>query len=119
MTLGTPIGFLIRNADAKSADYDQLKDVYRPGHADKTWEEKFGFRDHRGGGRSSARTTASVWWPVQLHGSCLVKEASGVRIRVTVGGVRVERPDQELRLAAAWNNHVRCPEPGTAAQMTA
>ncbi len=57
-TLGTPIGFMIRNTDAKSTDYDHLKDVYRPGHADLSWEEKYGIRDHRGGGRSSARETA-------------------------------------------------------------
>jgi chorismate synthase len=59
VTLGTPIAFLLRNTDARSSDYDALKDVYRPGHADMTWEEKFGIRDHRGGGRSSARTTAA------------------------------------------------------------
>ena len=57
-TLGTPIGFLIRNSDAKSSDYDHLKDTFRPGHADLTWEQKFGLRDHRGGGRASARETA-------------------------------------------------------------
>lgn len=57
-TTGTPIGFIIRNRDHRSSDYDKLKDVYRPSHADLTWEKKFGFRDHRGGGRSSARETA-------------------------------------------------------------
>ena len=55
---GAPIGFIIQNEDQKSADYDNLKDVFRPGHADFTWQEKFGIRDHRGGGRSSARETA-------------------------------------------------------------
>ena len=54
-TTGTPIGFLIKNKDAKSKDYDHLKDVYRPSHADKAYQDKYGFRDHRGGGRSSAR----------------------------------------------------------------
>src|SRR5690606_11936363 len=57
-TLGTPIGFIIRNKDQQSGDYDHLKDVYRPSHADRTWEQKYGLRDHRGGGRSSARETA-------------------------------------------------------------
>jgi chorismate synthase len=56
-TTGTPIGFLIRNKDQKSTDYDQLKDVYRPSHADFTYEAKYGIRDHRGGGRASARET--------------------------------------------------------------
>ena len=59
VTLGTPIAFIIRNADARSQDYDWLKDNYRPGHADKTYQEKYGIRDHRGGGRASARETAS------------------------------------------------------------
>ena len=59
VTLGTPIAFIIRNADARSQDYDWLKHTYRPGHADKTYQEKYGVRDHRGGGRASARETAS------------------------------------------------------------
>ncbi|MDR3248029.1 MAG: chorismate synthase [Treponema sp.] len=56
-TLGTPIAILVRNTDQHSTDYDNLKDVYRPGHADWTWEAKYGFRDHRGGGRGSGRET--------------------------------------------------------------
>ncbi len=56
-TLGTPIAFLIRNRDVRSADYEALKDIYRPSHADFTWEKKYGLRDYRGGGRSSARET--------------------------------------------------------------
>ncbi len=59
VSLGTPIAFIIRNADARSEDYDWLKDNYRPGHADRTYQEKYGIRDHRGGGRASARETAS------------------------------------------------------------
>ena len=57
-TLGTPITFLIPNTDQKPKDYDVLKDVYRPGHADALWDLKMGHRDYRGGGRSSARITA-------------------------------------------------------------
>lgn len=60
LTLGTPIGLLIDNEDAKSSDYDNLKDVFRPGHADFTYYQKYGIRDHRGGGRASARGTA-LW----------------------------------------------------------
>jgi chorismate synthase len=56
-TLGTPITIIVRNANFNSSDYDNLKDVFRPGHADYTWEAKYGFRDHRGGGRSSGRET--------------------------------------------------------------
>jgi len=58
-TLGIFIGFIVRNKDAKSSDYEEFRQAYRPAHADKVWEEKFGIRDHRGGGRSSARETAS------------------------------------------------------------
>ncbi len=57
-TLGTPIAFIIRNRDVRSKDYETLKDVYRPGHADYTYDLKYGIRDHRGGGRASARETA-------------------------------------------------------------
>jgi chorismate synthase len=58
-TLGTPIAVIVKNLNQKSSDYDQLKNEYRPGHADKTYEQKFGIRDHRGGGRSSGRETVS------------------------------------------------------------
>src|SRR3954449_4096027 len=56
-TTGTPISMLVMNTDAKSSHYDNIKDLYRPGHADYSWDVKYGFRDHRGGGRSSARET--------------------------------------------------------------
>src|SRR5574344_2596885 len=56
---GTPIGFLVRNSDQHSSDYDNLRDVFRPSHADYTYQMKYGVRDHRGGGRSSARETVS------------------------------------------------------------
>ena len=59
MTLGTPIAFIIRNKDARPEDYEWLKHSYRIGHADRTYQEKYGIRDHRGGGRASARETAS------------------------------------------------------------
>ena len=60
VTLGTPIAFMVRNEDAKSSDYEALKDVYRPSHADFTYEQKYGIRDWRGGGRASARTTLPI-----------------------------------------------------------
>ena len=60
VTLGTPIAFMVRNEDAKPADYEALKDVYRPSHADFTYEQKYGIRDWRGGGRASARTTLPI-----------------------------------------------------------
>ena len=60
VTLGTPIAFMVRNEDAKSADYESLKEIYRPSHADFTYEQKYGIRDWRGGGRASARTTLPI-----------------------------------------------------------
>ena len=60
VTLGTPIAFLVRNTDVKSSDYDELKDVYRPSHADFTYQQKYGIRDWRGGGRASARCTLPI-----------------------------------------------------------
>ena len=60
VTLGTPIAFMVRNEDCKSEDYEALKDIYRPSHADFTYEQKYGLRDWRGGGRASARTTLPI-----------------------------------------------------------
>ncbi|MBL7964369.1 MAG: chorismate synthase [Flavobacteriales bacterium] len=118
ITLGTPIGFLIRNTDAKSSDYDALKDVYRPGHADRSWEQKFGLRDHRGGGRSSARTTAAC-----VVGGAIARQllaGAGVRVNAyvsRVGEVHVLRDPRELDLNATWASDVRCPDTEAAALM--
>jgi chorismate synthase len=118
VTLGTPIAFLIRNTDARSGDYDHLKDSFRPGHADLTWEQKFGLRDHRGGGRASARETA-----VRVAAGAIARQllaASGVRVNAWVSGVgevRLERPYTELDLASVWNSDVRCPDPESARRM--
>ena len=120
ITLGTPIGFLMRNSDAKSADYDHLKDVYRPGHADRTWEQKYGVRDHRGGGRSSARETAS-----RVVGGAIARQLlalQGVQVKAfvsQVGDVQLERPYTEVNLSSVWSSDVRSPDPKTAERMTA
>jgi chorismate synthase len=117
-TLGTPIGFLIRNVDAKSSDYETLKDVYRPGHADKTWEDKFGLRDHRGGGRSSARTTASAVVAGAIARQFLA--ASGVQVNAfvsAVGGVKADRSN--LDLTTVWSNPVRTADPDASTAMAA
>ena len=109
---GTPIGFLIRNADARPQDYDALKEVYRPGHADRTWEQKFGLRDHRGGGRSSARTTASG-----VVGGAIARQliaSTGAKISAyvdQVSNIVVNQPYNGLDLARVWLSDVRCPEP--------
>lgn len=116
-TLGTPIGFLIRNSDAKSSDYDALKDVYRPGHADRTWEQKYGLRDHRGGGRSSARTTAAC-----VVGGAIARQLlalAGVKVSGYVNRVGdVAMNGGPADLAKVWQSDVRCPDPEVAARMT-
>ncbi len=120
ISLGTPIGFLIRNTDAKSSDYDALKDVYRPGHADKTWEEKYGIRDHRGGGRSSARETASRVVGGAVARQLLALQGVWLEAYVSqVGDVKLERAYTELDLSSVWSSDVRSPDPSTAARMTA
>ncbi len=117
--LGTPIGFLIRNADAKSADYDHLKDSFRPGHADLTWEQKFGLRDHRGGGRASARETAS-----RVVGGAIARQFldhQGIRVQAyvsQVANITIPEPHTELDLSTVYSNDVRCPDPITASLMT-
>ncbi|MEO8068632.1 MAG: chorismate synthase [Flavobacteriales bacterium] len=120
VTLGTPIGFLLHNADAKSSDYDALKNVYRPSHADRSWDQKFGVRDHRGGGRSSARETAS-----RVVGGAIAKQllaTAGVTVHAfvdQVGDVRLERPYTDLDLRAIRSSDVRCPDSTTSQRMAA
>lgn len=120
VTLGTPIGFFIRNKDAQPGDYDHLKDAYRPGHADLTWEQKFGTRDHRGGGRASARETA-----VRVAAGAIARQllaSAGIRIHAwvsQVGEERLVKPHTELALETTYASDVRCPDPETAARMIA
>src|SRR6185503_16172072 len=104
VTLGTPIAFLIRNQDARPQDYDALKDVYRPGHADRTWEQKFGLREHRGGGRSSARTMAAV-----VAGGAIARQlisTAGMKVMGyvdQVSNIQVGKPHTELDLARVFD----------------
>lgn len=119
VTLGTPIAFMIRNKDAQSGDYDHLKDAFRPGHADLVWEQKFGRRDHRGGGRASARETA-----VRVAAGAIARQllaTVGVDVRAWVGQVGAERlsvPYQQLDLQAVYASDVRCPDGPTAERMS-
>ncbi len=119
-TTGTPVAMLLRNADQRSGDYDALKDVYRPSHADYTYEARYGLRDHRGGGRSSARETAARVAAGAL--AQLLLRQLGVHIQAyvsAVGPIVVEKPYTELDLAQIDTNAVRCPDAATAAQMEA
>jgi chorismate synthase len=117
-TTGAPIAALIRNEDQRSKDYAHLADRYRPSHADFTYDRKYGHRDHRGGGRSSARETASR----VIAGAIakLLLRRFGVEIAAwvsQVGSVRLERATAELDLARTDESIVRCPDPETAARM--
>ena len=117
-TQGTPIALLIRNADQKSKDYEHIKDSYRPSHADFTYDAKYGTRDHRGGGRSSARETAA-----RVAAAAIAKQLLqhyGIQIHAyvsKVGNIAVEKPYTELDLSQTESNIIRCPDPVIAEQM--
>ncbi len=117
-TMGTPIGFIIRNQDQHSADYNDLKNVYRPSHADYTYDQKYGLRDHRGGGRSSARETIAR----VVAGAIAKQLLSGLGIKINayvsqVGEISLAKPYQDLDLSMTESNIVRCPDSETAQRM--
>lgn len=115
---GSPIGFTIRNADQKSKDYSHLEHTYRPSHADFTWEKKFDLRDHRGGGRSSARETACRVVGGAIARLFLMQQHITVQAFVKqVGPVRLEQDHDSLDLNAVDDNDVRCPDATVAQQM--
>ncbi len=117
-TTGTPIGFTIHNTDHKSGDYEHLKASYRPSHADYVYDQKFGFRDYKGGGRSSARETASR----VVAGAIARQFLSSVSINAyvsQVGELALEKDHSELDFSLTEGNPVRCPDPETAARMEA
>ncbi len=118
VTTGQPIGFIVRNNDARSADYDQLRDIYRPSHADYTYTAKYGIRDHRGGGRSSARETVSR----VVAGAFARQALATVGIKVNaytsqIGDIRLNIPYNEINTALTDTNDVRCPDPAIASRM--
>ncbi|HEY5507328.1 MAG TPA: chorismate synthase, partial [Paludibacter sp.] len=117
-TTGTPIAFVIWNENQHSTDYDHLKKVYRPSHADYTYQQKYGIRDHRGGGRSSARETAS-----RVVAGAIAKLALkklGVEITAftsQVGHIAMTQTFETADLSLIESNVVRCPETATAEKM--
>jgi chorismate synthase len=120
-TDGTSIGILFRNTDQRSADYSEVKDKYRPGHADFTFDAKYGFRDYRGGGRSSARETLC-----RVAAGAIAKKLLGQHGIRVVGYVKqigeVAAPPLDpasVTLEQVEANPVRCPDPATAERMTA
>lgn len=115
-TTGTPIGFAIYNTNQKSKDYSHIKDSYRPSHADYVYEKKYGVRDYRGGGRSSARETACR----VVAGAVAKQMLSGITITAyvsAVGDLRLEEHYSNLDFSLIESNPVRCPHPETAAAM--
>ncbi len=118
-TTGTPLHLLIRNKDAKSKDYSHIKDKFRPSHADYTYQKKYGIRDYRGGGRSSARETAARVAAGAIAKQILEKLGIQVFAFVSgVGGIELQKPYQELDFSKT-ENIVRCPDPETAKEMIA
>lgn len=117
-TLGTPLMLFLRNADAKPADYEHLRDAYRPSHADYTYQAKYGFRDHRGGGRSSARETAARVAAGAVAKTLLHKTGIQIQAYVSqVGQLRLDTPYQQLDLRRTEDTPVRCPDPELALKM--
>ncbi len=117
-TTGTSIGFVIYNENQKSKDYDHNKDVYRPSHADYTYDTKYGFRDHRGGGRSSARETVARTVAGAIAKLLLRQYGIGIQAYVSqVGNLKLETPYQQLNLNNTETNIVRCPDEVMAGQM--
>src|SRR5947209_3490601 len=118
-TDGTPLGILFRNADQRSGDYADIAEKYRPGHADFTFDAKFGFRDYRGGGRSSARETVCRVAAGAVAKKLLAPLGVRVLAYVTqVGDVRADVPDPTaVTLEQVEATPVRCPDPTAAARM--
>ena len=117
-TTGTPIALIIRNEDQRSKDYAHIAAQYRPSHADYTYQAKYGVRDYRGGGRSSARETAARVAAGALAKQLLQKVGVSVQAYVSqVGTLKVEKSYQELDLTQTETNDVRCPDADMAQRM--
>jgi len=117
-TTGTPIGFAIHNTNQKSKDYSHIKDSYRPSHADYVYDEKYGIRDYRGGGRSSARETASR----VVAGAIAKQFLNPVQIHAyvsAVGTISFNADPSTVDLSQIESNPVRCPDQAKAAEMEA
>ncbi|GAQ48065.1 TPA: chorismate synthase [Flavobacterium psychrophilum] len=115
-TTGTPIGFIIKNTNQKSDDYSHIKDSYRPSHADYVYEKKYGIRDYRGGGRSSARETASR----VVAGAIAKQVIPEIKINAfvcSVGDISLDKPYQDLNFSLTETNAVRCPDLASAEKM--
>lgn len=121
VSTGAPIAFIIRNTDHHSSDYDELKDLFRPSHADYAWEQRYGIRDWRGGGRSSARVTAPICVAGALASLAFGKLLPGLKIKAFTSqiGPFSTDPAKDMEYAGAdvETNAVRCPDSQLASQM--
>ena len=117
-TTGTPIALEVRNTDQRSHDYSNIMDIYRPGHADYTFDQKYGFRDYRGGGRSSGRETIARVAAGAI--ACKLLESLGITVRAytrEVGGICIAQ--ERFDLDEMWNNRLYMPDARAAAQAEA
>src|SRR5664279_4611408 len=108
-TTGAPIGLLVENTDSRSRDYDKIRDRFRPGHADYTYQQKYGFRDYRGGGRSSARETV-----MRVAAGAIARKYLRERLQVKIHGYLAQMGPLVLRPvdpASAYDNPFFCPDP--------
>src|SRR6187399_586670 len=108
-TTGTAIGILIENTDARSRDYEKIKDRFRPGHADYTYQQKYGFRDYRGGGRSSARETA-----MRVAAGAIARKYLKERLGVEIRGYLAQLGPLQLEpksIETSWDNPFFSPDP--------
>ncbi len=118
ITLGTPIGFIVKNLNQQSKDYDALKSVYRPSHADYVYDAKYGVRDHKGGGRSSARETIARVVAGAVAKQLLKKHSINISAFVKqIGPIRTEKNYSSLDLSKTEASIVRCPDQTVAQQM--
>lgn len=118
VSTGCPIGFIVRNTNQHSGDYDNMRELFRPSHADYTYYIKYGIRDHRGGGRSSARITISRCVAGAL--AKLALKQLGIQVQAytsQVGDIALERDYKKYDLSLTETNDVRCPDPEKAQQM--
>lgn len=119
-TTGMPLTFFIPNEDQKSKDYSHIADSFRPSHADYTYQAKYGIRDYRGGGRSSARETAARVAAGSIARQILAKEGITINGYVSqVGKLKLRKPYSELDFRLTESNPVRCPDPEMALEMAA
>jgi chorismate synthase len=116
-TTGAPIGILIENTDARSRDYDKIKDLFRPGHADYTYQQKYGFRDYRGGGRSSARETV-----MRVAAGAVARKYLATRVGIRISGYLSQIGAlciEPVQPAFAYENPFFCPDPARIAELEA